>query len=468
MTAITPTSGARALRRDAAQFGWASALGAALGVVQVFLVPKLLDVTTFGLYRIFVLYAGYAGLLHFGGVDGALLRWASRSAAVVTREWRPAMRWLLESQTLVIAVAALAALGLRRSWPDAAVLVIALGVYALMFNTAALSAFALQTARRFNSAGLAVYGPNSLFLIALALVPASSRSIGVVLLLFVAAQAGTSIAVATRLARAPSSNDPIAHDLTRRHLVATGAPLMAANILGGLAQSIDRLILSWTVPVHEFALYGFAGSALFATNAAAQALGRVALPHTASSAPADRGRMLGGLYDLIICAFAVALAVYPLFEWIVTGVLPAYTEALPVVRAFLPGTFLWLGTQVVTNTALQAAGRVHIQLVLAGVAAVAIALMSGVAIAMHWPLWVVALGASTGTAVAWVAGIVSLERVAPQQRPIGSRRFLFAGLAITSSAVLVVLLHWNVILETAIYLIVAAAAAWPSFTRLRR
>lgn len=459
----TGNVGGSALRRDAARFGTASLAGAALGVVQVFLVPRLLDVTTFGLYRIFVLYAGYAGVLHAGGVDGALLRWANRSAAPITREWRVTMTWLLESQGLIVAIAAVAALGLHvRGANDAAVIVSALGVYALPFNTAALSAFALQTARRFRSAGLAVYGPNAFFLAALALMPAADRSIAIVLALAVAAQAGTSVALAARLLGGPAGRGDLDPALTRRSLVTIGAPLMAANFVGGLAQNADRLLLSWAVPVHEFARYGFASSAFFAANAAAQALGRVALPHTASSAPADRPRLLGGMYDLIVCAFAVGLAAYPLFERIVTAFLPAYVTSLPIVRAFLPGTFLWLGTQVVTNTALQAEGRVRTQLLLASIAGGAVTLMSGAAIVAHAPLWVVALAASAGSATAWVVGVLVLDR------PIGHMGYLLKGLAMTGCVILVLLPHWPVILSTAIYAAAAAAVAWPSFMRIRR
>src|SRR5882762_3721637 len=54
----------------------ASGGSALAGIVQSFWIPKLLSVSDFGFWRAFILYTGYAGMLHLGLVDGALLRWS--------------------------------------------------------------------------------------------------------------------------------------------------------------------------------------------------------------------------------------------------------------------------------------------------------------------------------------------------------------------------------------------------------
>jgi O-antigen/teichoic acid export membrane protein len=459
---------AKGLGRDALHFGSASAFAAALGVLQVLLVPKLLTVTTYGLYRIFVLYAGYAGVLHFGGVDGALLRWAGRSWEHVAPEWRIAMRWLIRAQTVIVLVAVVAALVVRRWSEESAVIVLALGLYAFVYGASGLSAFALQATRRFRSAGVAVYGPNALFLLALVFLPPAARTLGAVLALYVGAQAGTALLLRARV-RARTPREPAVRDetLSPARLVAAGAPLMAANTVGGLAQGIDRFLVSWALPVHEFALYGFGASAFFAANALATSLARVALPHAAARPASERAELLGRFSDVIVCAVAAGLGAYPLFEWVVAVWLPAYVDALPIARALLPGALFWLGTLVVTNTGLQVARRVPIQLALAVGTVLAIAVLSGAAIAMHAPLWTVALAASTGAGLQWVAGVIALRRVAPGQGLQRPGEFAFIGLTLCACAVLVVAAGWNAILSTVVYLVAAGVLVQRALHRLR-
>ena len=45
-------------------------------IVTGFVVPKVLGVTDYGIYKVFTLYLGYIPLLHFGFVDGILLKYA--------------------------------------------------------------------------------------------------------------------------------------------------------------------------------------------------------------------------------------------------------------------------------------------------------------------------------------------------------------------------------------------------------
>lgn len=48
-------------------------------VLTGFVLPKLMSVESFGNYRIFMLYGTYAGLLHFGFVDGILFKYGGKN-----------------------------------------------------------------------------------------------------------------------------------------------------------------------------------------------------------------------------------------------------------------------------------------------------------------------------------------------------------------------------------------------------
>ena len=48
------------------------------GVVNGFIIPKVMSVTDYGFYKIFSLYATYITLLHFGFIDGILIMYAGK------------------------------------------------------------------------------------------------------------------------------------------------------------------------------------------------------------------------------------------------------------------------------------------------------------------------------------------------------------------------------------------------------
>lgn len=55
-------------------------------VLTGFVLPKLMSVESFGNYRIFMLYGTYAGLLHFGFVDGILFKYGGKNIDDIKRE----------------------------------------------------------------------------------------------------------------------------------------------------------------------------------------------------------------------------------------------------------------------------------------------------------------------------------------------------------------------------------------------
>jgi hypothetical protein len=66
------------LAEDVATVGSGTLFAAIFNTLLVFLIPRLVRIEDFGYWRLFLLYASYAGLLHLGLADGALLRWAGK------------------------------------------------------------------------------------------------------------------------------------------------------------------------------------------------------------------------------------------------------------------------------------------------------------------------------------------------------------------------------------------------------
>src|ERR1700677_2290958 len=85
----------------------ASLVNACCGVILAFGIPRFLSVDDFGSWRTFLLYAGYAGLLHLGVVDGALIIWSKdRSGSPVRSVLTLTFRFVAIEHLLLIALAA--------------------------------------------------------------------------------------------------------------------------------------------------------------------------------------------------------------------------------------------------------------------------------------------------------------------------------------------------------------------------
>ena len=427
-TALSGTAG-----RDVARFGSAVAVGTALGVVQVFLIPRRLDVAAFGAWRVFLVYVAYAGVLHVGVADGAFLRWAGRPAGAIAREWRRVALWLLSLHGAVLAVA-LAVL----PWVAAAArpFVVAFAACAAAMNLATLAGYALQTAGDFRGAGRVAALPPALFVAAMLVL--LHPSIGVVLGTYVASF-GAAAGYGALLVL--NHRGHRGHGGLQRHssvfsvssvvqikpsmLLRTGLPVLGANVAAGLSQFADRILVSATIPVARFALYGFASSVMVAASAATQALSRVALSHAARRdvVGGARARFLDGFHDLVAAGAGAALAGVPAFEVLVARLLPAYVPALPIVRALVLGAPFGIAVHVVLVGTLQSYGLVRRQLALE-LAGLALALAAcGACLAWGTPLWAVAAAASGAAVLTWALGAAFVRRSVGAGNGEGTRRF---------------------------------------------
>ncbi|MDB4915864.1 MAG: hypothetical protein JWM95_3508 [Gemmatimonadetes bacterium] len=421
LEASTAWLGAATPGRDLVRFGVAIFVASTFSAVQMFVIPRRLDVATYGHYRLFLMYVGYAGLLHFGLADGAFLRWAGRQPGIIAREWRQIGRWLLAVQGVVLLVALVTTLATAD--PFARVALIALASTTLFVNLASLASYALQGAGNFRDAGRVAMLANGLFVAFVVVVP--THTLTVVLTAYVASCAVSALYGAICVARVAhehagensSPDQPVLGVLIR-----TGLPVLGANFAAGLSQSVDRLLVSFATPITSFALYGFAATVSVAGSSATQALSRVALSHAARRPAIERARFLGGFFDIIASAFGAGLALEPPFERLVAVSLPAYVGALPILRALVVGMPFWVATHVVLVGTLQSYGAVRRQLLLELFGVAFVVTGCSVCLGTHQPLWVVA-GAATAAAITTFGVGVRIVRRAVRASEQHSARF---------------------------------------------
>lgn len=451
------------LPRDLARYGAAIATAVGFSTMQVFIVPRQLDVSTYGQFRLFLLFVNYLGLLQLGVSDGAFLRWAGRGAGHIAWEWRRVLRWVIASQVAVLAAAFVAA-----SFADdvARSFIIATAACALFVNCSALCAYALQAAGDFRRAGRVVGMTPAVFvLMVLAFDPHTLRAI-------LAAYVGAFVVAAaygvTCVARIPSGPSDRMEALSLRPMMVAGLPVLFASIAAGLSQSVDRFLVSVATPITSFALYGFAGTAAVAANSAVQALSRVTLAHVAHKDVADRARFLGGFLHIIAAGYGAVLVLEPVFEALVARFLPLYVPALPIVRALTLGLPVWVAMRVVIIGTLQSHGHLRRLLAVELVGVALVAALSGTALLAHAALWQVAAAATVAGVATFLIGYLialAVEGTVRQQPVIP-----FLAVVVAQGAALMVALAvsnaWG--WRSAAYLLLSAAPTGWTLATLRR
>ncbi len=458
--------GADAPGRDVVRFGVAVGFAAVFSSVQLFVIPRRVDMATYGHYRLFLVYVTYLGLLHVGLADGSFLRWAGLRAEAIRREWRVVGRWLLAMQAVVLALALVAALFIGQ--PLTRVYVIALATTALCTNAATLAAFALQAAGDFRSAGRVAFIVPGLFVVLVLLIPATSLT--ALLGMYVASCAASALygTISVRRMAPPNTDDGALASPAFGTLVQRGIPVLMANIAAGLSQSADRILLSFNAPITSFALYGFASTISVAATTATYALSRVALSHAARKSSEERAPFLFGFLHVIAFAYGALLLAEPLFEQLVAGILPAYARALPIVRALTLGVPFWVATHVVLVGTLQSYGFVRRQLVVELCGVVAVVALCTAALSRHAPMWMVAVAATVAAATTFAIGALVVRFAVSAARGEGAFRFVL--IVSAQGAALLVALNsaetWSA--RAGVYLVLALVPTLVAASRARR
>ena len=318
---------------DALVVTFGSLAAAVFGAALVFVIPRLLSVEEFGYWRLFLLYAGYTGLLHLGCADGALLAWAGRDLQDFGHEIRPAARFILvQHLVFVLPVAVAAALLL-----PAQVRFIAAGVFvfALIQNVSVLLQSSLQAARDFVPVTVATTAPSVLFLL---LSFAGSRLVVLhhrTLIVFYLLSTLAMLGLMWKHARAFWHLSSVSAWDTGTKFIGVGWAVMLTNFSFGMTQTADRLIISSVFPIYQFAQYSLAASVIMVPGMVINGLSRVYFPHLAAREAEKHPGTYRQAARLIAVAWSILLPYYILVEIVVRHYLGKYTPSLPIVRVLL-------------------------------------------------------------------------------------------------------------------------------------
>ena len=332
------------------------------GVVVGFLVPKILSVEGYGLYKTFTLYASYLGLFTLGMVDGIVLKYGAKNYNELDRsQFRAYFKWcmLLQGFFTLSAVVASVIIG-----GDYGFILMLLGLNLLATNFLGYFQQISQITQRFNE-----YSIRKVLL--------SVFSIVFVIVLFLLYKNGYAISFRLYGGGVVSFNFillmwyfftyrdicfgkglPLLGSFRRvLGLMAEGLPLMFANLSSILVLSLDRQFVNVLFTTTEYAIYAFAYSMMSLVAVATSAISMVLYPFLKRM---DVGQFKDAYNKFLILitvfVFGMASCFYPL-RIIVEWILPKYIDSLQIFKIIIPGVAISSAIHVIMHNYYKTLGQ---------------------------------------------------------------------------------------------------------------
>src|SRR5438477_7303066 len=345
----------RRIGRDVATLVLGSLLAAIFGTLVVFVIPRITSVENFGYWRLFILYAGYAGFFHLGFGEGALLSWAGKPLPSFRREVGPCVKFIVAQHVAFLLLGCILVGTL--SPPIVRFVAIAVLAFALLQNTAVLLQCAMQAARKFAPVAAATAAPTGLFLAFASLTILEARPDYRVLV------GCYFLAWLIVLGFLWSKIQPLDFGSGVRiwtigkQYIAIGWPVTLANAAFGIVQSSDRFVLSSAASIYDFAQYSLAASTMMVPLTLMAAIARVFFPHLAAAEKEQHPEIYGQVSRLIMLAWSALLPYYFLVDLFVHRFLGAYVGILPVARILLLGALFSAVIQILHGSVFNLYGK---------------------------------------------------------------------------------------------------------------
>lgn len=344
-----------AVAADVATLGGGTVVGAICNVILVFLVPKVVGISDYGRWRLFMLYGAYAGLLHLGLLDGALLKWAGQPLSGFRGEILPTAKFLVWQHMLILGLlAGVEILFLRQ---ENLFIGLSVLVFAVVYNLTTLLQFGLQAGRRFRPVAVSTAAPALLLLIFVGVHSLfSAPTYSSLIVFYIAAWAGALIwlfIVAKPATQKPAVNP----NQLGKAFIGIGWPILLVNISFVFVQRLDRFVVSWAANIESFAEYSLAGSALAVPFLVIQAAYNVFFPHLAGAAVERRAEIYRTVARLLLLAWILSLSYYFALDAFVKHVLPRYLPSLPIAEILMLGVVFLANVQILHMSLAYLNGR---------------------------------------------------------------------------------------------------------------
>lgn len=334
------------------------------GIVIGFLIPKILSVDSYGLYKTFTLYTTYIGFFSLGIIDGIVLDYGGYNFEQLNKEkFRSFFLWYMLVH--VIGLIALCIISFFLKDNDFKFIILLLGIDMIAVNVTGYFQQISQFTQRFHE-----YSVRKVL--------QSISNIVIVLLMFgyyytQKSEIGYQIYViglvmvnvvltvwyvytyrSISFGNAEKMKDTKGEIF---HLIKIGFPLLFANLCATLILTLDRQFINILFDTSTYAVYAFAYNMLSLVTVATSAVATVLYPtlkrSTKESMVENYSRLIAVMLLLVFAANAVYFPLCEFVKWF----LPQYADSLVIFRIIFPGLAISSAITVIMHNYYKVLGK---------------------------------------------------------------------------------------------------------------
>lgn len=310
------------------------------GIFSGLLIPKFLDISQYGYYRIFTLYTLYLGVMHFGFNDGIYVRYGSFDYENLPKErFRAYSRFLFIFQIILSVIVALFCVGFVK---DGVRLTIGMfiSVNIIISNFIIFFSMISQITRRFN-----VYSFNTvvtklafiIFTVILLVMNSNNFMFYILSQTLVNAISMAIFMVHAKDLVFGKSERIIDNIKDILYNFKTGFLVMIGNLMGLLIINFGQFIAERFLNINDFALYAFSISLItIVINTLLNALSTVVFPFLSRNIGGDKKRLYERMETFVFIVLSASLAGYFVLKFIILSFLPAYAGSLDIGLIIFP------------------------------------------------------------------------------------------------------------------------------------
>lgn len=334
------------------------------GIFIGFLVPKILSVDGYGLYKTFTLYTTYIGFFSLGIIDGIVLDYGGYNFEQLNKKkFRSFFKWYMLVHLLGFVALVLVSIFIKNS--DFKFIILLLGIDTLAVNVTGYYQQISQFTQRFREYSvrkilqsisnivivLLMFGyyytkkneiGYQIYVIALVLVN--------ILLTIWYVYTYRSISFGKSERMSDTKGEVI-------HLIKIGFPLLFANLCATLILTLDRQFVNILFDTSTYAVYAFAYNMLSLVTVATSAIATVLYPtlkrSTKESIVENYPRLIALMLLLVFAANAVYFPLCEFVKWF----LPKYNDSLVIFRIIFPGLAISSAVTVIMHNYYKVLGK---------------------------------------------------------------------------------------------------------------
>lgn len=333
------------------------------GIFIGFLVPKILTVTDYGMYKTFTLYMTYVGFFSLGIIDGIVLKYGGVDYPDIDRkQFRSYFIWYNIVHFIFAAILIICALFINNNSTRFILLMLALNMWAV--NITGYFQQISQITQRFKEFSIRKILQNVLNILIVILLfvlhhrgDAVDYSVYVILLVLINVLLTAWYLYTYRDINFGEYKSLKSTKSEIVELMKSGFPLLFANLLSTLILTLDRQFVNSLFDKDTYAVYAFAYNMLSIVTVATSAFSIVLYPALKRTTKDKLEESYSYFIQIIIILVSLALVVFFPLCFIVRSFLPNYIDSLHVFRIVFPGLIISSAITVIMHNYYKTLGK---------------------------------------------------------------------------------------------------------------